>query len=168
MKRSLLLLLIATVACDSGTSPTAQQPTTRRVTLISNDAPKDVPRRNGGIVLSTLQVTGLAGTLTDVKVTLDIDQGPACELVAAVTHPDGTRVVLLDVDRPPAGLGCPNRLVTTFPTLTPTPYAADLTSFRGKPATGTWTLLVGDERTGLLVAPPYVLRAWQLELTVQQ
>lgn len=168
--RILLLAFVAFVGCGGGSSPTTPQaPTTRTVTLLSNDVGMAVPRDPGGagrIAQSVIQVSGLAGTLTNVRVTVDVDQGPACELNIWVRHPDGTQVVLLDMDRPPPGFGCASRLVTTFPSNTLTP--GDLSVFSGKPANGTWTLHVADERTFRLVAPPYILRAWSLELTVRQ
>ena len=140
------------------------------LTLISSDVPKKVTADPKTPTTSLLNVAGLDGSLTDVQVSVNISGAPICDLSLAVKHPDGTTITLLQVGNVPTTFQCGanfTSLNTTFPTRTPTPGAPDLTSLRGKPATGNWTLIVTDGRQKP-DKTQFTINAWMLQLTAQK
>lgn len=165
--RAVAVALVGLTACDgSATSPTPQPLHAQTFTIIGRDLPFVVPNVPPP-ALGTAVASGIDGLLTDVQVSVEIRGASICDLSLWLEHPDGTSVTLLAVDRIPPGLGCGRELKTTFPTLTPTPDAKDLTILRGKGAIGTWKLHVADEG-GHLLLDQFTVYAWMLTLTVQR
>jgi subtilisin-like proprotein convertase family protein len=140
------------------------------LTLISSDVPKAVSKDSNTPTTSTLTVAGLDGSLTDVQVSVNVSGAPICDLGMVIQHPDGTKIPLLVVGDVPTTFQCGpsfTSLNTTFPTRTPTPGAPDLKTLLGKPAAGTWILIVTDERKNPGNSH-YTINAWMLLLTAQK
>jgi subtilisin-like proprotein convertase family protein len=124
-------------------------------------------------VRSTATVSGIAGTVADVNVTLDIEHGLAADLRVTLISPRGTRVLLVD------GVGdTGNEFAgTTFDdeaaeniTAATAPYSGSyrpegsLADFDGQFADGVWTLEISD----LDEVMSGVLNSWSLSLSVAE
>ena len=161
-------LFVPVLGCGYNGPTTPSKPVS--LTLISSDVPKPVSKNKSTPTTSVLNVSGLDGSLTDVQVSVNVSGATICDLGLSVRHPDGTTIPLLVVGNVPTTFQCgPNftSLNTTFPTRTPTPGAPDLKTLVGKPAGGTWTLIVTDERD----KPGnthFTINAWMLLLTAQK
>jgi subtilisin-like proprotein convertase family protein len=153
----------AALAVAGGSSGSAPPPTTpapvgppTAVIFVSSDVPRRFP--DGGATASALVVSGLDGTITDVRVTVNVTTSCGRDLALRLAHPDGTEAVLLF-----QGIsGCtPTQLSATFPTERP-PYEP-LARFFGKTPSGAWSLRASDVAPG--GGAGGIVSAWSLALT---
>lgn len=131
-------------ACDTYTNNTTLP--------IPDGTGNNVP---GPTTSKTIEVTA-NGTISDVNVTLSGTHSYYWDMIAAVVHPDGTQVALLNrnCNQPSTGFNvlfnddsptivCAANLTGTFK-----PATGLLSAFNGKNMNGTWTLLVNDNYLG--------------------
>ncbi|WP_445716485.1 reprolysin-like metallopeptidase [Flavobacterium sp.] len=123
----------------------------------SNNTPLSVPdglgnNISGGTVTKTVNVTGVANSITDVNVTLSSNHTFFWDMEISLIHPDGTSMKLANhlCNGLPSGFnivfddsGTPivcsgNPVTGTYAPSTP------LSVFNGKPANGVWTLSAFD------------------------
>lgn len=126
--------------------------------VAATDVPKPVADAVGsavGMTTSSIAVSGLAGTIANVDVVLDLDHPALSNLRVTLAHPDGTMLVLLDHPYTWA-----EDLDTTFDALTAT--VSSLDTLRGKPANGTWILTIVDSYSTFFPPGPAVLESWKL------
>lgn len=139
-------------------------------TPASSDIPKNISSFGTPTVTSGLTTSGLAGTLTDVNVTLDISHTYDADLDITLIHPDGTRVELSTDNG-----GSSNHYTgTTFDQAAATsitsgsaPFSGtfrpegNLDSLNGKSPNGQWTLEVADDAN----TDGGTLNSWSLAIT---
>jgi subtilisin-like proprotein convertase family protein len=102
----------------------------------ANHTPVDIPDDDEAGIGSPITISG-TGAVLRLEVSVDITHPFIADLRVTLRHPDGTRVIL----HSHAG-GDADDLVTTYPTLSQ-PFQS-LGTLTGKPAAGTWQLLVAD------------------------
>lgn len=129
-------------------------------TTYTNNTPLPIPDGTGnnvpGATVSKTIVVDASGTISDVNVTLSGTHSFYWDMIAAVVHPDGTQVLLLNRNCNQNSTGfnvlfndaspsivCAANLTGTFK-----PASGSLSAFNGKNMNGTWTLLVNDNYLG--------------------
>jgi len=141
---------------------------TQTDTFASTDVGKDILDLT--TVTSTLDVSGLAGTITDLNVTLDISHTYDGDIEVYLVGPDGTRVQLF-AEVGGSGNNFTNTTLddqaATSITAGTAPFAGtfrpsgSLADFNGKLANGQWTLEITDN----WYYDEGTLNAWSLEIT---
>jgi subtilisin-like proprotein convertase family protein len=122
----------AAVAAAGGTTPPSGS-----TTIIATDVPKSIPDNNTTGVTSNMTVSGLANSLTEVDISVNITHTYKGDLKVTLIHPDGTQILLHNQTG-----GSADNIVTTFDTLTIP--AQSLAGLVGKVPNGTWQLKVQD------------------------
>lgn len=140
-------------------------------TLPSSDVPKAI--HDLETTASTVAVTGVAGTIVDVEVTVDIHHNYDSDLSAVLIGPDGTHVALFD------GVGADGDdfAQTTLDDEAATAIAGGTAPFAGwfrpagplaalvgKSPNGTWTLEVADNDGGV----EGTLLAWSVTIVTAE
>lgn len=154
---------------------------TLSATVSSVDTPLAVPNNNTTGSTSTVTVSGLAGEIVDVNVTVDIDSDANTELDIRLKSPEGTVIELssgnggytaggfagttFDDDVTAPYVRITN---TTFPVVGAVPFAIperNLGRLSGEAANGPWQLTVKD--VGLIGVAGGTLNSWSLTVKTQ-
>jgi subtilisin family serine protease len=143
----------AAVLAAGGTQP-PPPPTGTTTTYTSTNVPLSIPDNNTTGISSTLALSNLTGSITEVNVSVSITHTYKGDLEVALIHPDGTTVLLHNLTG-----GSTDNIVTTFDTLTAP--AQSLAAFNGKTPNGTWRLRVRD----LAAQDVGTLTGWSLQIT---
>ena len=111
-----------------------------------------IPDNSAAGITQSIAITNV-GTVSDLKLGVNITHPNVADLVVTLTGPDGTSVI---VHNQSAG---PPNLITDYPTLTAPDNS--LSAFNGKAIFGTWTLKVQDLAGGNTGS----LNAWDMTFT---
>jgi subtilisin-like proprotein convertase family protein len=154
---------------------------TLSATVQSTDTPLDVPNNDATGTSSTVTISGLAGEIVDVNVTVDIDGDANTELDIRLQSPEGTVIELssgnggytsggfagttFDDDVTAPYVRITN---TTFPGAGPVPFAIperNLGRLNGEAANGPWKLTVKD--VGIIGPFGGTLNNWSIAVKTQ-
>ncbi len=139
-------------------------------TSVATDIPKSISPSSSNTVTSNLTTTGLAGTLTDVNVSINVNHTWDADLDITLIHPDGTRIELTSDN----GGNGDHYSITTFDqqagmsiTAGSPPFngtykpEGNLDLLNGKFPNGQWKLEVHDDSGG----DGGSLNGWSINLT---
>jgi subtilisin-like proprotein convertase family protein len=135
----------------------------------SNSTLLNIPDNNPAFVSNTVNVTD-TNSISDINVTLNVTHTYPQDLIIKLRHPDNTEVIVWNracagnnnfnvvLSDGAAVFTCVANMTGTFAPSSP------LSAFNGKPANGTWTMLVSDNAN----VDTGSLNSWAIEVCTQQ
>lgn len=123
------------------------------VTVVATDVPKAIPDNSGNGVFSTMVVSGVAGNVTDIDLSVNIDHTYKGDLAVYLQRPDGQYILVHDQTG-----GGVDDINTTYDTQTQP--AQPLSNLFGGSANGSWRLWAFD----LAAQDTGTILGWSLEI----